>query len=141
MRLYLFAHNMVKVDTPLYHYNCMNPGSISTTAGANRRYSDQWVENARCVELFFEEHGVAREFAETLQSAKLAAKHCYLTTKSFRDVNLWRATFPETHREIRKTSLPRKQKMLYWIAAHGPKWLAMLASDAYILLRNMKNRR
>lgn len=141
MRLYLFAHNMVKVDTPLYHYNCMNSGSISTTAGSNRRSADQRVENAKCVEKFFEKHGVAQEFAETLQSAKLTAKHGYLTAESYRDIDLWRATFPETHRGIWKTSLPRKQKLLYWAAARGPKWLALLASNAYISLRDIKNKR
>jgi glycosyltransferase involved in cell wall biosynthesis len=140
MRLYLYAHNMSKVDTPLYHYNCMNPGSMSTLSGSTRRSAEQWVENARRVAHFFEERGEAREFAETLQSAKLSAKHGFLVKTTYRDLDFWRKTFPETHRGIWKTSLPRKQKLLYWTAAYGPKWLALLASDAYTAMKDLKNK-
>jgi glycosyltransferase involved in cell wall biosynthesis len=121
IRLRYFSRKTVIIHQAFYHYNQQNGSSISSLAPKLSAIEEQ-IRCANCIEKFFEEQGIWKDFFLAVSCLKFMSKGALLfnSNEQALDDRRWKNTFPETHKYILKyRNIPLIKRIAYWLAANG----------------------
>lgn len=97
-RIYARRPKVATVDRALYNY-ILDPNRPSLTRDRKARVIADHIAMAQRLEQWFEEQGLADEFAEFLTNLKFHAKFDYIHGHG-KNLRAWKATFPEVNRHV-----------------------------------------
>jgi glycosyltransferase involved in cell wall biosynthesis len=93
-----FSRKSAIVNDSLYHYNIKN--NNSNISIKDKEKVKQLIFCARYIESFFREHDDYNEYIFFISDFKFRAKSDLLIEPICRDTELWKTSFPETHKYI-----------------------------------------
>lgn len=97
-RLYYFAHKIIKIDKPLYHYNKYNPLSICNTKGT--MHFENIYRFWTLMEEFLYKKNLWEHYRKNINKAKAAAKvQLLVETHSYKARKEFRSLFEEEERQ------------------------------------------
>jgi glycosyltransferase involved in cell wall biosynthesis len=118
IRLSYLSKKEITLPQAFYHYNRLNTFSLVSTV--KKSHVIDLINCARHIENFFITQNAHDSCFFFIQDFKFRAKSDSLFKKEIRDIDLWRNTFPETHKYIwyyRRWSL--LMRFIFWMAAKG----------------------
>lgn len=118
LNLYLYAHKVVGIDNPSYHYrHTEDSGSFQHTEKSIKSV----IEVARRIETLMRETGNYEKYERDILFRKFSMKCALVTDFKNKDYNKeWLNLFPETHSYIWKyKQFSWKRRVELWLAAHN----------------------
>ena len=118
LNLYLYAHKVVGIDNPSYHYrHTEDSGSFQHTEKSIKSV----IEVARRTEALMRETGNYEKYEQEILFRKFSMKCALVTDFKNKDYNKeWLNLFPETHSYIWKyKQFSWKRRVELWLAAHN----------------------
>lgn len=118
LNLYLYAHKVVGIDNPSYHYrHTEDSGSFQHTEKSIKSV----IEVARRIETLMRETGYYEKYERDILFRKFSMKCALVTDFKNKDYNKeWLNLFPETHSYIWKyKQFSWKRRVELWLAAHN----------------------
>ena len=118
LNLYLYAHKVVGIDNPSYHYrHTEDSGSFQHTEKSIKSV----IEVARRIETLMRETGNYEKYERDILFRKFSMKCALVTEFKNKDYNKeWLNLFPETHSYIWKyKQFSWKRRVELWLAAHN----------------------
>ncbi len=125
LNLYLYAHRVVGIDNPSYHYrHTEDSGSFHHTAKSIQSV----IEVSRRIESLMRETGNYEKFESEIQFRKFSMKCALITDFENKENNrAWLKLFPETHQYIWSyKQFSWKRRVELWLAAHNQFEMAIL---------------
>lgn len=128
IRLCFFSKKMEIIPQPFYHYNRINENSVSKKPSLKR--IDDMIICAQHIKRFFQDQGVEKDYALTINYILYLAKDRLLYDKSVRDYKRWKYLFSETHKYIWQfPKLTIFKRFVFTLAACGVPFLPTLLLD------------
>ena len=93
-RALYFASSLNRIDGSFYHYNRLNVGAITYHYG--RRETNQMIEIAKNLDIFFSDKEDSKDFKNTANAFKYLAK-LNLITDSFKNYKEYKSLFKESN--------------------------------------------
>lgn len=118
LNLYLYAHKVIGIDNPSYHYrHTEDSGSFQHTEKSIKSV----IEVARRIETLMRETGNYEKYERDILFRKFSMKCALVTDFKNKDYNKeWLNLFPETHSYIWKyKQFSWKRRVELWLAAHN----------------------
>ena len=112
-----------KIDKALYHYRCI-PLSMSRTLSVKTINSR--IKVAEYISEYIHSLPYSNDFGTWLDLLKLKSKDCYLILGETYNQQLWRQTFPESHKSIFSRPIPIIKKVLYSLCDQHLDFLARI---------------
>jgi possible epsH len=109
------GHKFVKIDRPVYLYEC-NPKVKSLSRSSKHRLLADHLAMARELTAWFDREGLNYVYAEFLRHLKFCAK-IKLARNPRRNLRTWRHTYPEVNRHILSLRhIPLHYRLLFFAA-------------------------
>lgn len=115
-----------KIDKALYHYRCVL-SSISRSLSLSSVMSQ--IKAVETIEEFIMYDNPTASITKTLDILKLRSKDYFLISGESFSPEMWRKTFPKSHKRIFCKSIPIKKKVLYFLCdQHYDSFVGWLAN-------------
>lgn len=120
-----YAHEIIYLPKPLYHYVQYNDISIVKDSNSKRFYEE--IGNAELISEFVDDCGIDYISNEAMIEFKIRSKRRLLYSTNMADLQNWKIMLPEVNKEIFKTKELRfRHKVLAYLVENNVKFILKL---------------
>ena len=137
LKVLLLSQNTQSINEVLYHH-VLNEDSLTYSVSTT-----QCLDLVKCgsvIDNFLNEHRLLDKYSLQLNWLKFQLKQYLLIFPQTRDINLWKAIYPECHNSILQYGTMSYLKVSAWLIVHHFETLALYLLRLRDILSNFKNR-